>query len=68
MWQEDDEVTTTYGSIQRSLEEARQEERERIIAQLETEYWVWQDGTVDDDDPRNKHLRNVIARLKDAPK
>jgi hypothetical protein len=38
--------------------------RDRIIAQLETEYWVLRDGTPDWEDPRNTHLKNVIARIK----
>jgi hypothetical protein len=38
--------------------------RNRIIAQLETEYWVFRDGTPDWKDPRNIHLKNVIERIK----
>lgn len=34
-WSDDDEVTTTYGSIQKALKQERGAERERIIALLE---------------------------------
>jgi hypothetical protein len=40
--------------------------RDSIIAQLETEYWVLSDGTPDWEDPRNIHLRDVIARVKSS--
>lgn len=35
MWKTEDEVTTTYGSIQLAQYQERQAERERIIAVLE---------------------------------
>jgi uncharacterized protein (DUF1786 family) len=34
-WKDDDEFTTTYGTLKRSLVEAAEAERERIVALLE---------------------------------
>jgi hypothetical protein len=34
-WKDDDEFTTTYGTLKRSLVEAADAERERIVALLE---------------------------------
>jgi uncharacterized protein (DUF1786 family) len=34
-WQDDDEFTTTYGTLKRSMVEAAEAERERIVALLE---------------------------------
>jgi uncharacterized protein (DUF1786 family) len=34
-WKDDDEFTTTYGTLKRSMVEAAEAERERIVALLE---------------------------------
>jgi hypothetical protein len=34
-WQDDDEVTTTYGTLKRSMIEAAEAERDRIVALLQ---------------------------------
>lgn len=36
-WKDDDEFTTTYGTLKRALAEAVEAERERIVALLEAE-------------------------------
>ena len=36
-WQDDDEVTTTFGTLKQSVREAVEAERNRIVALLETE-------------------------------
>lgn len=61
-WKDDDEVTTTYGSIQLSLEQAHaagiKTERERIIKLLEIECEVSCDECWDEG------VKNVITRLR----
>jgi hypothetical protein len=48
-WKDDDEVTTTYGSIQLSLEQAHaagvKAERERIIELIERLPFIWGGNT-----------------------
>ena len=46
-WHDDDEVTITYGSLQRAMREAAKAERERIIAVVDEEFvtarYTWSD-------------------------
>ena len=40
-WVDDDEFTTTFGTLKRSMAEAGQAERERIVALVEAALVVW---------------------------
>ena len=40
-WRDDDEFTTTFGTLKRSMAEAGDSERERLIALLEAALVVW---------------------------
>jgi hypothetical protein len=61
-WKDDDEVTTTYGSIQLSLEQAHaagiKTEQERIIKLLEDS------ACCQDDCSFHEELENMIALIK----
>jgi len=57
-WKDDDEFTTTYGTLKRSLVEAAEAERERIVALLESEVW-------DSPEIANPYVQHIIALIKD---
>lgn len=40
-WKDDDEFTTTFGTLKRSMAEAAKAERERIVALIEAALVVW---------------------------
>ncbi len=60
-WKDDDEFTTTYGTLKRSMVEAAEEERERIIALLRNSVsYCTDEHSCEDCEPVKRH----IARIK----
>jgi hypothetical protein len=57
-WKDDDEFTTTYGTLKRSMVEAADAERERIVALLESEVW-------DSPEIATAYVQHIIALIKD---
>jgi excisionase family DNA binding protein len=57
-WLDDDEFKTTYGTLKRSMVEAAEAERERIVALLETEVW-------DSPEIATPYVQHIIALIKD---
>ncbi len=56
-WKDDDEVTTTFGSIREGMAESAMTERERIIALLETEVW-------DSPEIAAPYVQHIVALIK----
>jgi len=56
-WKDDEEFTTTYGTLKRSMVEAAEAERERIVALLESEVW-------DSPEIATPYVQHIIALIK----
>jgi hypothetical protein len=56
-WKDDDEVTTTFGTLKQSVREAAEAERERIVAILENQEW-------DAPEIAASYVRNIVALIK----
>jgi hypothetical protein len=56
-WQDDDEVTTTFGTLKQAQAEAAEAERVRIVALLEGEVW-------DAPEVAEPYVRHIIALIR----
>jgi hypothetical protein len=56
-WQDDDEVTTTFGTLKQAQAEAAEAERARIVALLEGEVW-------DAPEIAESYVRHIVALIK----
>jgi hypothetical protein len=62
-WKDDDEFTTTYGTLKRSMVEAADAERERIVALLE-EAFMSQNYSWDWDEPAPRKMDTKWVRFR----
>lgn len=56
-WSDDHEFTTTFGTLKRSMAEAAEAERERIVALLEGEEW-------DAPEVAETYVRHMVALIR----
>jgi hypothetical protein len=56
-WKDDDEFTTTYGTLKRSMVEAAEAERERIVALLrDSVSYCTNEHSCEDCEPVKRHI------------
>ena len=56
-WQDDDEVTTTFGTLKQGMAEAASDERARIVALVEGKVW-------DAPEIAEPYVRHILALIK----
>jgi hypothetical protein len=67
-WADDDELTTTFGTLKKAMSEAAETERERLIALLEGEAELAESDSISGFDAQSETIRGCIALIRGESK